>query len=62
VLNNADAQERIDWYERRPVIEEFHKGMKAGCGIEKMQFETINALEPAVAVLSAVATTPAAAA
>jgi hypothetical protein len=57
VLKNADAQERINWYERRPIIEELHKGMKTGCGIEKMQFETIGALEPAIAVLSAVATT-----
>src|SRR6266446_5080544 len=57
VLKNADAQERINWYERRAIIEELHKGMKTGCGIEKMQFETIGALEPAIAVLSAVATT-----
>jgi hypothetical protein len=57
VQTNADAQERINWYEQRPIIEELHKGMKTGCGIEKMQFETIDALEPAIAVLSAVATT-----
>jgi hypothetical protein len=56
VLMNSDAQERIDWYERRPIMEELHKGMKTGCAIEKMQFETIGALEPAIAVLSAVAT------
>ena len=52
----ADAQERIDWYERRVIVEEFHKGMKTGCGIETMQFEKIERLEPAIAVLSAMTT------
>jgi Transposase DNA-binding/Transposase DDE domain len=54
---SCDAEERIDWYERRPIIEELHKGMKTGCGIERMQFEKIERLEPAIAVISAVATT-----
>jgi hypothetical protein len=57
VRTKSEAQERIAWYERRPLIEELHKGMKTGCGIEKMQFETIGPLEPAIAVISAVATT-----
>lgn len=53
----ADAQERIDWYERRPIIEEYHKGMKTGCGIETMQFVKVARLEPAIALISAVTTT-----
>jgi hypothetical protein len=53
----ADAQERIDWYERRPIIEEFHKGQKTGCCIESMQFDTLDRLEPAIAVVSVVTTT-----
>jgi hypothetical protein len=55
--NTAQAQQRVDWYERRPIIEEFHKGMKTGCKLEAMQFTTTARLEPAVAVLSAVTTT-----
>jgi hypothetical protein len=51
------ARERIAWYERRPVVEEYHKGMKTGCRIEGMQFTTIDRLEPAIAVLSVLATT-----
>jgi hypothetical protein len=31
--------------------------MKTGCGIETMQFDTIEALEPAIALISVVATT-----
>jgi hypothetical protein len=53
----ADALARIEWYERRWVVEEYHKGMKTGCGIELMQFEKIERLEPAIAVISAVTTT-----
>jgi hypothetical protein len=53
----ADACERIEWYEKRWIVEELHKGMKTGCGIETMQFDTIERLEPAIAVISVVATT-----
>ena len=52
-----DALRVIGWYEARWVIEEFHKAMKTGCGIEKMQFTTTDRLDPMIAVLSAVATT-----
>jgi hypothetical protein len=52
-----DAFERINWYELRWIIEEYHKGMKTGCSIEALQFEKIERLEPAIALISAVATT-----
>ena len=57
IADIADAHERVDWYEHRPIIEEFHKGMKTGCRIEALHFRTIERLEPAIAVLSAVTTT-----
>jgi hypothetical protein len=57
VQDPAHAQERVDWYEQRPIVEEYHKGMKTGCAIEAMQFETLERLEPAIAVLSVVTTT-----
>jgi hypothetical protein len=57
VGRDADAQERVEWYEKRPIIEEYHKGMKTGCRIESMQFDKIERLEPAIAVLSVVTTT-----
>lgn len=53
----TDASERIAWYEKRWIVEELHKGMKTGCGIETLQFDTVARLEPAIAVLSVVATT-----
>ena len=52
-----EARERGCWYECRFVIEEFHKGLKTGCGIEKLQFERIEPLEPTIGILSALTTT-----
>ncbi len=57
VTGAAEAAQRVDWYEKRPIIEEYHKGMKTGCRIESMQFDKIERLEPAIAVLSVVTTT-----
>jgi hypothetical protein len=52
-----DAWRVTTWYERRWPVEEFHKAKKTGCGIEDMQFTTTARLEPAIALLSVVATT-----
>ncbi|UUO04994.1 IS4 family transposase [Blastopirellula sp. J2-11] len=52
-----DAWRVAQWYERRWVIEEFHKAQKTGCGIEKLQFTNVHRLQPAIAMLSAVALT-----
>jgi Transposase DNA-binding len=45
----------VDWYARRPIVEELHKGMKTGCGIETLQFTTEAAVQPTIALLSVVA-------
>jgi hypothetical protein len=55
VLTATDAWERTDWYSCRPVIEEYHKAMKTGCGVEELQFTTRAALEVSLALLSVVA-------
>ena len=52
VTTPAAARERVGWYECRFIVEEYHKGMKTGCGLETMQFEQIARLEPAIGVLS----------
>lgn len=51
-----DAWLRVEWYRCRSIIEEFHKAMKTGCGIEQVQFTTRKALEVTLALLSVVAT------
>ena len=49
------AWERVDWYECRPIVEEYHKALKTGCGMELPQFTTREALEVTIAMLSVVA-------
>jgi hypothetical protein len=51
------ARERGSWYECRFVIEEYHKGMKTGCGLQTLQFERTSRLEPAIGVLSVLTVT-----
>lgn len=56
-VNHArEAQWSVEWYRCRPIIEELHKAMKTGCGIEAVQFTTRKALEVTLALLSVVAT------
>jgi hypothetical protein len=50
-----DALERIRWYECRWIIEEYHKVLKTGCGIEQMQFTTEARLQPAIALIAVTA-------
>lgn len=50
----AQAVERAAWYGRRPVIEEYHKGQKTGCGIELPQLTDEARLRPVIALLSVV--------
>jgi transposase-like protein len=57
VTNAAEACERLDWYSRRMIIEEFHKALKTACQVESMQFTYADRLKPAIALLAVVATT-----
>jgi hypothetical protein len=51
----AQVKQRVEWYARRPTVEEFHKAQKTGCGIELPQFTDESRLEPVIALLSVVA-------
>jgi hypothetical protein len=53
----ADAWRVAGWYETRWVVEEYHKGQKTGVGVEQLQFTAAERLQPAIALLSAVALT-----
>ena len=50
-----DAWRVASWYERRWIIEEFHKAKKTGCSIESLQFHDVERLRPAIGVLSILA-------
>jgi Transposase DNA-binding len=45
----------LAWYGARWVVEDFHKAMKTGCGVEDLQFTSTARLEPVLALLSVVA-------
>ena len=44
VQTTAEAWVRVNWYECRWIVEEFHKAQKTGSGIQEMQFTTEAAL------------------
>lgn len=51
----SDALARVDWYECRWLVEEYHKALKSGVGIEKAQLTQRARLEPLIGMLSVVA-------
>jgi hypothetical protein len=50
-----DAWRVIGYYEKRPLIEEFHKAAKTGCRLESRQYQTSHALEATAGMLSVIA-------
>ena len=54
----ADAALLVkSWYEWRWTVEELHKAMKTGCGIESLCFQHVDRLQPAIGILSILALT-----
>lgn len=51
----AKAKTCVDGYSKRWVIEEFFKTLKSGCKAEKLQFETLGSMLPAIAICCVVA-------
>jgi hypothetical protein len=45
----------IEYYEKRPLIEEYHKALKTGCRMEERQYKTSARLEAVLGMLSVVA-------
>lgn len=50
-----DAWRIIEHYERRPLIEEYHKCLKTGCRVESRQYRTGDRLAPVIGMLSVLA-------
>jgi hypothetical protein len=49
-IQNADeAWERVQWYCRRWTIEEWHRVLKSGCGVEQREFKTAEHLQRVLA-------------
>ena len=55
VTTYENAWTVIEYYEKRPIVEEFHKALKTGCRVEGRQYETSERLEAIAALLSVTA-------
>jgi hypothetical protein len=55
VAGFADAWRVLEWYERRPLIEEYHKCLKTGCRVEQRRYRTADRLAPVIGLLSVLA-------
>ena len=55
VANFEAAWQTIEWYEKRPLIEEYHKCLKTGCSVEQRQYQFADRLEPVIGLLSVLA-------
>jgi hypothetical protein len=55
IRTEQDAWECIGWYRCRWLCEEFHHGMKTGCGLERRRLRTREGEERLLALLSPVA-------
>lgn len=55
VTDFDQAWKIIGWYEKRPLVEEYHKCLKTGCRIEHRQYKTSARLERVTGLLSIVA-------
>jgi len=55
-LTDAESVRRVvGYYQCRPIVEEYHKALKSGCGVEKLQQRSRSALEAAVGITSVLA-------
>jgi hypothetical protein len=55
VRTPEEIVEVLGWYERRWIVEDYHKAQKTGCQIEGPQFTQEERLQPVIALLSVVA-------
>lgn len=55
VRNFETAWQMLEYYEKRWLIEEFHKALKSGCRLEGRQYEAASRLEAIAGVLSVIA-------
>lgn len=55
VADFDDAWRVIEWYEQRPLVEEYHKCLKTGCRVEQRQYQSADRLEPVIGLSSVLA-------
>ncbi len=55
VEHESEALEKLEWYRRRWLVEEYHKALKTGCSMESRQMASRHGLEALLGFLSVVA-------
>jgi hypothetical protein len=55
VTSSEQAQKLVDWYAMRWTIEEYHKCLKTGMGLEKSQLQTASRIENLLGILAVLA-------
>lgn len=55
VTSWADAQERVGWYARRWLVEDYHKALKTGCRLEHSQLDCRADIERLIGLVGPVA-------
>lgn len=55
IESQEDAHQSLDFYGCRWVVEEYHKALKTGCGVEELQLTTLDGLKTAIAAYSVMA-------
>jgi hypothetical protein len=55
ITTAGQAREAVEDYACRWMVEDYHKAMKTGCGVEELQMTTMHGLSNAVALLSVLA-------
>lgn len=55
IRTTADAERAVGYYALRWLVERYHFVMKSGCRVERLQLETAERIDRAVATYSAVA-------
>src|SRR6266566_2967851 len=49
------AEQRVDWYRARGMVEDFHQGLKTGCQIEQRQLQDYEGVRTSLGVLAPMA-------
>ena len=55
IADAGEARQRVGYYQKRPKVEEFHKGQKTGLSVEELQLQSQAGLQPVIALLSVLA-------
>jgi hypothetical protein len=51
----AQAWQRVQWYRCRWIVEDYHQGLKTGCGVEQRHLQTYESLRRLLGLLAPVA-------